>query len=225
MVGETGNGQEAIERCKELLPDVLVLDLVLGGMDGFHVLDEVRALPINTLVLSNFAWGSMADQVAARGGDYYMMKPCQIDSVVERIQMLSHPDRVEVLDGGSRTSSYRLKLEASITAIIHEIGVPAHVKGYQYLREAISMVVMDMEVINAVTKILYPEVARKFNTTASRVERAIRHAIELAWDRGEVDVLHKYFGYTPESIKGKPTNSEFIAIIADRLKLQFQQQG
>lgn len=224
LVGETGSGQEAIDRCKELLPDVLVLDLVLGNMDGFHVLDEVRTLPVNTLVLSNFAWGSMADQVAARGGDYYMMKPCQIDSVVERIQMLSHPDRVELVEGG-RASSYRLKLEASITAIIHEIGVPAHVKGYQYLREAISMVVMDMEIINAVTKILYPEVARKFNTTASRVERAIRHAIELAWDRGEVEILHKYFGYTPESIKGKPTNSEFIAIIADRLKLQFQQQG
>lgn len=224
MIGECRDGRETIVRCNELRPDVLVLDLVLGGVDGFHVLDSIKELSINTLVLSNFAWGSMADQVASRGGDYYMMKPCQIDSVVERIQMLCYPDHIN-LSGAYNDTYQRMRLEAAVTKVIHEIGVPAHVKGYQYLREAITMVVLDMDVINAVTKILYPEVARKFNTTASRVERAIRHAIELAWDRGELDVLQKYFGYDSNSLKGKPTNSEFIAIIADRLKIQYRQQG
>ena len=124
---------------------------------------------------------------------------------------------------GLRPATARQTLEANVTAIIHEIGVPAHIKGYQYLREAIIMTVEDMDVINAVTKVLYPEVARKFGTTASRVERAIRHAIEVAWDRGDLDTLQKYFGFTVSNSKGKPTNSEFIAMIADRLVLQRRQ--
>ena len=111
-------------------------------------------------------------------------------------------------------------MEAQVTAIIHDVGVPAHIKGYQYLREAILIAVADMDVINAVTKVLYPEVAKRFNTTASRVERAIRHAIEVAWDRGDLETLQKYFGYTVSNVKGKPTNSEFIAMIADRLTLE-----
>lgn len=111
-------------------------------------------------------------------------------------------------------------MENTVTSIIHEVGVPAHIKGYQYLREAILIAVADMDVINAVTKVLYPEVAKRFNTTASRVERAIRHAIEVAWDRGDLETLQKYFGYTVSNVKGKPTNSEFIAMIADRLQLQ-----
>ena len=120
----------------------------------------------------------------------------------------------------ARNGSREVSLESTVTAIIHEIGVPAHIKGYQYLREAILIAVADMEVINAVTKILYPEVAKRFGTTASRVERAIRHAIEVAWDRGDLETLQKYFGYTVSNAKGKPTNSEFIAMIADRLQLQ-----
>ncbi|MBR3751508.1 MAG: sporulation transcription factor Spo0A [Ruminiclostridium sp.] len=222
VVGQTNDGQDAIRLTRELAPDILVMDLVLGRADGFDVLDAVSTLPVSTLVLSGFARGAMADQVAARGGDYYMVKPCRIPSVVERVRLLGSQHWCEDLLP-NQPSALRQTLEANVTAIIHEIGVPAHIKGYQYLREAIIMTVEDMEVINAVTKILYPEVARKFGTTASRVERAIRHAIEVAWDRGDLDTLQKYFGFTVSNSKGKPTNSEFIAMIADRLQLQRRQ--
>ena len=167
------------------------------------------------LILSGFAGGSVAELTAAKGADYFMMKPCRTAAVVERVrQMLQPAAPVEEPDRQGAG------LEGKITAIIHEIGVPAHIKGYQYLREAIMIAVEDMDVINAVTKILYPEVAKRFGTTASRVERAIRHAIEVAWDRGDLETLQRYFGYTVSNAKGKPTNSEFIAMIADRLQLQ-----
>ena len=219
LAGRTTDGQEAIRLVEELGPDVLVMDLVLGRMDGLDVLESVAKLPIRTLVLSGFVRGCIADQVAAKGGDYYMTKPCRVPSVVERIRLLAGQHWAEGLTNQPDPTPREL-LEARVTAIIHEIGVPAHIKGYQYLREAIIMTVEDMDVINAVTKVLYPEVARKFGTTASRVERAIRHAIEVAWDRGDLETLQKYFGYTVSNTKGKPTNSEFIAMIADRLVLE-----
>jgi len=219
VVGRTRDGQEAIRLAKELGPDILVMDLVLDRADGLDVLDGVSQLPMRTLVLSGFARGGIADQVAARGGDYYMAKPCRIPSVLDRIRLLAAQHWAEGIATQPEPSPRQL-LEAQVTAIIHEIGVPAHIKGYQYLREAIIMTVEDMDVINAVTKVLYPEVARKFGTTASRVERAIRHAIEVAWDRGDLETLQKYFGYTVSNTKGKPTNSEFIAMIADRLVLE-----
>ena len=158
----------------------------------------------------------MVNQSAALGADFFLTKPCRLDSVTERIRLLRF--------GGLESSPSRQNLETLVTAIIHEIGVPAHIKGYQYLREAILIAVEDMDVINAVTKVLYPEVAKRFGTTASRVERAIRHAIEVAWDRGDLETLQRYFGYTVNSAKGKPTNSEFIAMIADRLQLQQKQK-
>lgn len=223
VVGQTGDGQQAIQLVQEHTPDVLIMDLVLERMDGFDVLDAVKDRPVSTLILSSFARGCMAEQVAARGGDYYMMKPCRIPSVVERVRLLAADRWGEENDRSAADTAARQNLEANVTAIIHEIGVPAHIKGYQYLREAIIMTVEDMDVINAVTKVLYPEVARKFGTTASRVERAIRHAIEVAWDRGDLDTLQKYFGFTVSNSKGKPTNSEFIAMIADRLVLQRRQ--
>ena len=223
VVGQTSDGQEAIQMVQDRSPDILVMDLVLGRMDGFDVLDAVKSKPVSTLILSGFARGCMADQVAARGGDYYMMKPCRIASVVERVRLLAAQHWSEGGENHAGPATARQTLEANVTAIIHEIGVPAHIKGYQYLREAIIMTVEDMDVINAVTKVLYPEVARKFGTTASRVERAIRHAIEVAWDRGDLDTLQKYFGFTVSNSKGKPTNSEFIAMIADRLVLQRRQ--
>ena len=147
-----------------------------------------------------------------------MVKPCKFSTICARIRQLTTFDAME--EDKSRSHS----LETLVTSIIHEVGVPAHIKGYQYLREAILIAVDDMEVINAVTKVLYPEVAKRFGTTASRVERAIRHAIEVAWDRGDLETLQKYFGYTVSNVKGKPTNSEFIAMIADRLQLQ-QREG
>lgn len=221
VIGQTGDGLEAIRLVRELAPDVLVMDLVLNRADGFAVLEAVKGRSTSVLVLSSFLKGAMTEEVAAKGGNYYMKKPCEVSAVAERVRMLSGKHWMESGQVSVAPAS-RQTLEASITTIIHEIGVPAHIKGYQYLREAITMTVEDMDVINAVTKVLYPEVAQKFNTTASRVERAIRHAIEVAWDRGDLDTLQKYFGFTVSNAKGKPTNSEFIAMIADRLQLQLR---
>ena len=216
VAGETADGPELLRLVEERNPDVIVMDLVLTGMDGLEVLGQLleRACKPRVLVLSGFARGSVAELAASGGADYYMMKPCRLSTVAERVRQLAAPAEAGE-DGPGREN-----LETTVTAIIHEIGVPAHIKGYQYLREAIIIAVGDMEVINAVTKVLYPEVAKRFGTTASRVERAIRHALEVAWDRGDLETLQKYFGYTVSNAKGKPTNSEFIAMIADRLQLQ-----
>ena len=217
VVGDTGDGQEAVELCQRYQADVIVMDMLLSSMDGVEVLNAISELTPRprALVLSTFATGSIADLAAAKGADYFMLKPCKTTSVIERVRQMTTASRP-----GADPAADSRRLESTVTAIIHEIGVPAHIKGYQYLREAILIVVEDMEVINAVTKILYPEVAKRFGTTSSRVERAIRHAIEVAWDRGDLETLQKYFGYTVSNAKGKPTNSEFIAMIADRLQLQ-----
>lgn len=219
VVGATGDGGEALRLVEQTAPDVLVMDLVLTQMDGVEVLQELsqRAERPRVLVISGFVRDSVAELAASTGADYYMLKPCRLTAVTERIRQLAALQDTE--EGTDAEASAR-KLESVVTGIIHEIGVPAHIKGYQYLREAIIIAVGDMDVINAVTKILYPEVAKRFGTTASRVERAIRHAIEVAWDRGDLETLQKYFGYTVSNAKGKPTNSEFIAMIADRLQLQ-----
>ena len=192
------------------------MEIVLAQMDGIEVLEELGKLEHRpkVLILSSFAKGSMAELAAAKGADHYMTKPCRVSTVCERIRQLTGENKKE------ENGDIPYNLENTVTSIIHEVGVPAHIKGYQYLREAILIAVADMDVINAVTKVLYPEVAKRFNTTASRVERAIRHAIEVAWDRGDLETLQKYFGYTVSNVKGKPTNSEFIAMIADRLQLQ-----
>ena len=221
LVGDTSDGEQAAALARDGEADVVVMDLVLHSWDGLETLQAIRELPRRprVLVLSSFARGEMAQLAAERGADYYMMKPCKLTAVLERVRQLADG----VVPGSEewpRQSAREQRLETTVTAIIHEIGVPAHIKGYQYLREAIILAVYDMEVINAVTKVLYPEVAKRFGTTASRVERAIRHAIEVAWDRGDLETLQKYFGYTVSNVKGKPTNSEFIAMIADRLQLQ-----
>lgn len=215
VVGETGDGEAAVELCRQRQCDVLVMDMILASLDGVEVLSKVSAMTPKpkVLVISSFASGSVADLAAAKGADYFMMKPCRTSAVVERVRQMVTGARPAEEDTRGQG------LESTVTAIIHEIGVPAHIKGYQYLREAIMITVEDMDVINAVTKVLYPEVAKRFGTTASRVERAIRHAIEVAWDRGDLETLQKYFGYTVSNAKGKPTNSEFIAMIADRLQL------
>ena len=217
VIGETGDGSELLHMLRDHQPDAVVMELVLtGGMDGLDVLEEFAQLQSRprVLILSSYMKGSMVDTAAAKGADFYMTKPCRISSVGERLRQIMAPGGLEPEQDDTAT------LEAQVTAIIHEVGVPAHIKGYQYLREAIIIAVKDMDVINAVTKVLYPEVAKRFGTTASRVERAIRHAIEVAWDRGDLETLQKYFGYTVSNAKGKPTNSEFIAMIADRIRLQ-----
>lgn len=221
VVGQTGDGAELLRMTRELAPDAVVMELVLTGMDGMMVLEQLAKLEPRPkiIILSSYIRGNVAELAAARGADYYLTKPCGPEMVLERVRQLISASSLDPEE------DKRVNLESQVTAIIHEVGVPAHIKGYQYLREAILIAVRDMDVINAVTKVLYPEVAKRFGTTSSRVERAIRHAIEVAWDRGDLETLQKYFGYTVSNAKGKPTNSEFIAMIADRLQLQRRKIG
>ena len=214
VCAQTGSGEELLDLIARHRPDVVIMDLMLAGMDGLEVLEELGEDRPKVLVLSAFGGPALAGQISQRGGNYCMLKPCRAQSVIERARLLCDAPALQLQEEGDARD-----MERQVTAIIHEIGVPAHIKGYQYLREAIGLAVADMEIINAVTKVLYPAVAKKFGTTASRVERAIRHAIEVAWDRGDLETLQKYFGYTVSNAKGKPTNSEFIAMIADRISL------
>ena len=222
VVGETGDGLQLVDMVRTLQPDAVIMEVVLSSIDGIEVLEQLREQSLEhrprILVLSNYIHGTIAELAANNGADHFIVKPCKFNTICTRIRQLTTFESME--EDKIRSHS----LETLVTSIIHEVGVPAHIKGYQYLREAILIAVDDMEVINAVTKVLYPEVAKRFGTTASRVERAIRHAIEVAWDRGDLETLQKYFGYTVSNVKGKPTNSEFIALIADRLQLQ-QREG
>ncbi len=220
IVGTAADGELAIRQILDRKPDVLVLDLMLAKQDGISVLKAISNMehkPV-TLATSGFVTEYVANASANLGVRYLMLKPCDMAALVERLE--------EIRGGESLRNSARradkTSIETMVTSIIHEIGVPAHIKGYQYLREAIIIAVNDMDVINAITKVLYPQVAKTFGTTPSRVERAIRHAIEVAWDRGDLDTLQRFFGYTVSNTKGKPTNSEFIALIADRLQLQLK---
>ena len=224
QVAATANdGEQTIRLVTERKPDVLVLDLMLAKQDGLSVLKAIAGMehkPV-TLATSRFVTDYVASAAANLGVRYLMLKPCDMGTLVERLE--------EIRDEGKQTNpnkrSNSTSIESMVTNIIHEIGVPAHIKGYQYLREAIIIAVGDMDVINAITKVLYPQVAKTFQTTPSRVERAIRHAIEVAWDRGDLDTLQRFFGYTVSNTKGKPTNSEFIALIADKLQLQLKGAG
>jgi len=220
IVGTANDGEQAIRLITEKKPDILVLDLMLSKQDGISVLKAIERMerkPI-TLATSGFVTEYVATAAANLGVRYLMLKPCDMTAVAERLE--------EIRGGESLRMNVRradkTSIETMVTGIIHEIGVPAHIKGYQYLREAIIIAVNDMDVINAITKVLYPQVAKTFQTTPSRVERAIRHAIEVAWDRGDLDTLQRFFGYTVSNTKGKPTNSEFIALIADKLQLQLK---
>lgn len=221
VVGTAYDGSRAVELLREKKPDILMLDLLLPQLDGIAVLREAAAIVpgMISMVLTGMLTEFAASTAAALGVRYFMTKPCSVDSVAERLMEILQSENGRENPGSRRAE---VDLEAMVTSVIHEIGVPAHIKGYQYLREAIKIAVDDMEVINAITKVLYPQVAKTFSTTPSRVERAIRHAIEVAWDRGDLDVLQSFFGYTVSNTKGKPTNSEFIALIADRLQLQLK---
>ena len=206
---------------EEKKPDILVLDLMLAKKDGISVLKAIANMehkPI-TLATSAFLTEYVSTAAANLGVRYLMLKPCDMNALVERMEEIRGG---ESLRYPVQRRPDKVNIEALVTNIIHEIGVPAHIKGYQYLREAIIIAVNDMDVINAITKVLYPQVAKNFGTTPSRVERAIRHAIEVAWDRGDLDTLQRFFGYTVSNTKGKPTNSEFIALIADKLQLQLK---
>ena len=221
VVGTTCDGEQVVKKVTQLQPQLLVLDLMLPKRDGISILKSLKTMENRPAILATTAL--VSEYVSAAAADfgvrYLMLKPCECEALVERLEELRTAERKTplVLRRGDRSG-----IENMVTGIIHEIGVPAHIKGYQYLREAIIIAVEDMDVINAITKVLYPQVAKIFQTTPSRVERAIRHAIEVAWDRGDLDTLQRFFGYTVSNTKGKPTNSEFIALIADKLQLKLK---
>lgn len=228
LAASTGDGLEALRLLRESRPDVLLLDLVLPGLDGMELLRRMPESGVepSVLVVSSFFNEKTIAEAAMLGAYYFIPKPCDVEALLSRVrQSMELPATLAPYEPPERPGNSEMELEAAVTDVIHEIGVPAHIKGYQYLREAIIITVRDMDVINAVTKVLYPAVAKKFGTTPSRVERAIRHAIEVAWDRGDLETLQKFFGYTVSNIKGKPTNSEFIAMIADCLSLRRKAQA
>jgi two-component system, response regulator, stage 0 sporulation protein A len=234
VTGIAKDGVEALKLIQERKPDLVVLDIIMPHLDGLGVLERLNTMAIDPMpriiVLSAVGQDKITQRAITLGADYYVVKPFDMDVFTKRIrQMFNNTisgDETKKTISLMDTTEMKLNkkepidLEAEITNIIHEIGVPAHIKGYMYLREAITMVVNDMELLSAVTKELYPSIAKKFNTTASRVERAIRHAIEVAWGRGQVETINKLFGYTIHNDKGKPTNSEFIAMVADKLRLK-----
>ena len=218
VVGTATDGQSALEQLRASEPEVLVMDLMLPKVDGVSVLKSLpREHRPKLLLTAAFATDYVSGVASSVGAEYLMLKPVLPQTVAERVKGILEAER-----SADRRRNAEPDIETMVTNVIHEIGVPAHIKGYQYLREAIIIAVGDMEVINAITKVLYPQVAKTFATTPSRVERAIRHAIEVAWDRGDLDTLQRFFGYTVSNTKGKPTNSEFIALIADRLQLQLR---
>lgn len=222
VVGTASDGIEALDMISERHPDIIIMDLVLAKLDGLSVLSRLSQTHSSTavIVVSGFFNEHVIQESAELGAYYFMPKPCDVPELLNRIRQFVSMGKSTESNKGVLVSKSNQNLASVVTEVLHEIGVPAHIKGYQYLREAIIMTVNDIDTINSVTKVLYPEVAAKFNTTPSRVERAIRHAIEVAWDRGDVETLQKFFGYTVSNVKGKPTNSEFIAMIADCLSLR-----
>ena len=218
------NGEDALKKIDQFHPDVAIIDVWLSGLDGIGVLRNSRKLNYGNdkapafIVVSMVSNQSVFMEAANAGADLCLLKPYNVDSLCTHIASLSQNRASDISGSIAGTPD----IETQVTKIIHQIGVPAHIKGYQYLRTAILLTVKDSDIINSVTKILYPSVAKKYQTTTSRVERAIRHAIEVAWDRGDVDTLNSYFGYTIQNNRGKPTNSEFIAMIADNLRLQYK---
>jgi len=230
VVGIAYDGLEAYEKIKTLQPDVAIIDGIMPRLDGIGVLEKINKqgdpLAPVCIMLSAVSQERITQKAIDLGAEYYIVKPFDIDSLANRIRQLktakpftSGNDSIVIKSGRHDPS---LNLESKVTNILHEIGVPAHIRGYHYMREAIVLAVNDIEVLNYITKELYPAIAKKCATTPSRVERAIRHAIEVAWSRGKIDAIDSLFGYTVSNHKGKPTNSEFIALIADRLRLELK---
>ena len=214
VTGSTGDGNQALQLIRDTKPDLLLLDLLLPGLDGLSILRRMEGDDRPQVVaVSHFVSQDMVAEAGNLGAAMFVSKPYNETAMLENLLQLAEKRSEQLHAPG---------LEEMVTSIIHEVGVPAHIKGYQYVREAIMITVENMEVINSVTKILYPEVAKRFHTTPSRVERAIRHAIEVAWDRGDLETLQRFFGYTVSNAKGKPTNSEFIAMISDRIRLKLK---
>lgn len=242
ITGMAKDGNEAVDIINTTNPDVVLLDVIMPHLDGLGVLEKVNTMNKERrpmcIMLSAVGQDKITQKAISLGAEYYVVKPFDIELLIKRIREIKHfrptqeistsasfytkEVKPQYIDISASNASKEDNLEALVTNVIHEVGVPAHIKGYQYLREAIIMVVNDIDVINQITKSLYPKIATKYNTTPSRVERAIRHAIEVAWGRGEQKAVESIFGYTISAVKGKPTNSEFIAMIADKLRLELK---
>ncbi|MCR2803097.1 sporulation transcription factor Spo0A [Paenibacillus soyae] len=234
--GVAYNGEEVIRHLEQSrsVPDILILDIIMPHLDGLGVLERLKEMNLSPMpkiiMLTAFGQENITQKAVQLGASYYILKPFDMDILANRIrQLVGNATFTTSSNYSASTTTVKSNvvplakgknLDANITSIIHEIGVPAHIKGYQYLREAITMVYNNIEILGAITKTLYPAIAEKFKTTPSRVERAIRHAIEVAWTRGNIDSISHLFGYTINISKSKPTNSEFIAMVADKLRIE-----
>ncbi len=233
IVGSASDGLDALTIIRENHPDVVLLDIIMPKMDGLGVLEEIKK-DENLLkkpafiILTAMGQEEVMEEAMELGANYVLLKPFNQNSLIKKIRQIKN-GKVEVgkkdfikLEGKQQGQDRDYRLEIIVTNIIHEIGVPAHIKGYQYLRDSIIMSVNNMDILNSITKQLYPAIAKMHETTPSRVERAIRHAIEVAWNRGKMDTINELFGYGIQAGKGKPTNSEFIALIADKIRLEYK---
>lgn len=229
IVGIANEGNKAVEMIMDNKVDIVLLELVLPGLDGLGVIEKINSKSANAgacpafMIISSSNRQNLVDCAFEVGASYFMLRPFNFEVLINRIRQIHYACKGRITKGNtSSVVSYDNCLESDVTNIIHEIGVPAHIKGYQYLRDAIIMSVNDNEMLNSITKILYPTIAKRHKTTPSRVERAIRHAIEVAWSRGKMDTIDELFGYTVCNGKGKPTNSEFVALIADKIRLEYK---
>ena len=239
VIGVARDGQEAYNKIIELKPDIVLLDVIMPHLDGLGVLEKLQASNLEKkpmcIILSAVGQDKITQKAIELGAQYYIVKPFDINILIKRIKEIKYYQptqnkinyvgkeiKTQYIDISPNNTKNQENLEALVTNMIHEVGVPAHIKGYQYLREAIIMVIKNIDMINQITKQLYPEIAETYHTTPSRVERAIRHAIEVAWWRGQQATVERIFGYTVSAAKGKPTNSEFIAMIADKLRLELK---
>lgn len=237
IVGRAQTGEDALEMIKTTKPDVVLMDVIMPGMDGISVMEQVK----NTedlekkpsfIVVSAAGSENVTEDAFRMGASYFIMKPFKPEVIMDKLHGIAgfglkpgsfHMTASRKIKPYENQSEYMAQnLENDITQMLHEIGVPAHIKGYQYLRDAIAESVNDQEMLTSVTKVLYPTIAKKHQTTSSRVERAIRHAIEVAWSRGKMDTINAIFGYTVSNGKGKPTNSEFIALLSDKIRLDYK---
>lgn len=240
VVGVAEDGWTCLNLIEQQCPDVVLLDMIMPRLDGLGVLDRLQMMQVQpkVIMLTAYVNESMIQRAMMKGALDYLIKPFALESIYERIKEVCSLYPMMVMEPGSVMGNLALSdampmyrymppvkkrkpVEVEVTTLLHDMGVPAHVKGYQYLRDAILMILEDTQLLAGITKELYPKIAEKYNTTPSRVERAIRHAIELAWGRGNVDLITEYFGYTVNLEKGKPTNSEFIAMVSDRIRLNY----
>ena len=225
LIDEVKNGDEAMKMISRQSYDIVISDLWLPSLDAASIMKRTAESGKNTpsfVILTQVSTPSVLMEANRAGASLCMPKPIDYDTFSDKIDMILKNRSNSSASSDKNDAADKIDMETQVTRIIHQIGVPAHIKGYQYLRTAILMTISDNDVINSVTKVLYPSVATKYQTTTSRVERAIRHAIEVAWDRGDVDTLNSYFGYTIQNSRGKPTNSEFIAMIADNMRLKYK---